>query len=117
MQLYDLEYLYNMLYRKSVKFIRSDIATWFDIVALSYFVMAAGSFHVSGLILNLGKYTLVEQELFRVMLFTNFGLRTTQQSRGRIYIGAKDKAKLKTLILPYLHSSRHYLFTKRNSSL
>lgn len=74
--------------------------------------MAAGSFHISGLVLNLGKYTLDEQELFRNMLFTNFGLNSKLQTRGRVYIGAKDKAKLKALILPYLHSSRLYLFSK-----
>ena len=40
------------------------------------------------------------------MLLLNLGLATTVQSRGRIYVGAKDKARLRALILPYLHSSR-----------
>lgn len=74
--------------------------------------MAAGSPHVSGLVLNLGKFTPREIALFREMLLVNFGFNTALQSRGRLYIGAKDKASLRTLILPYLHSSRFSLFDR-----
>lgn len=72
----------------------------------------AGTPHVSGLVLNLGKYFPEEQELFRQMLLAKFGIETTQQSRGRIYVKAKDKAKLLALVKPYLHSSRLSLFDK-----
>lgn len=112
MQLVGLDDLYNLLYSKGVKIIPTDIADWFDVVALSYFVMAAASPHVSGLVLNMGKFTFTERNLFRLMLFNNFGLITTIQSRGRVYIKAKDKVILRALVLPYLHSSRLKLFDK-----
>ena len=85
-------------------------------VTLAYFVMSAGSQHRNGLVLSLGKYTSSEQDIFRAMLLLNFGLATTVQSRGRIYVGAKDKARLRALILPYLHSSRLSLFDKPSPS-
>ena len=78
--------------------------------------MAAGTWHASGLVLNLGSYTQVERDIFQAMLLSNFGIATTQQSRGRLYVKAKDKAKLLGMIKPYLHSSRLSLFTKSPKS-
>lgn len=117
-QHYDLALLYSRVYipgtknTMAAKFIPTDIASWFNVITLSYFVMAAGSWHASGLVLNLGNYTPAERDIFQAMLLSNFGLNTTQQSRGRIYVKAKDKAKLLAMIKPYIHSSRLSLFNK-----
>lgn len=116
MQLYDLEPIFDLIYLNSFKTILLNVGTFFDVVALSYFVMSAGSYHLSGLVLNLGKYTLAEQTLFRNMLLNSFGIETTLQSRGRVYVNSKNKVKLYILIHPYLHSSRQYLFTKATPS-
>jgi hypothetical protein len=116
MQLDALMDLYTLLYSNRVKIIPTTICSLFTEVTLSFFVMAAGTPHISGLVLNLGKYTAQERQLFRDMLMSNFGLATTEQSRGRVYIKAKDKAKLLAIIKPHLHSSRLTLFDKPKSS-
>lgn len=103
--------LYKLLYDDGCKAMPNDLS-WFNVVTLSYFVMAAGTPHVSGLVLNLGKYFPEERKLFRDMLLTKFDIATTEQSRGRVYVKAKDKAKLLALVKPYLHSSRLSLFDK-----
>lgn len=119
-QHYDLGVLYSRIYKPGTdkylayKFIPTDIASWFDVITLAYFVMAAGTWHASGLVLNLGSYTQVERDIFQAMLLSNFGIATTQQSR--LYVKAKDKAKLLGMIKPYLHSSRLSLFTKSPKS-
>ena len=45
MQLLSLELLYKQLYHGNKKIIPINIMEWFDVVALSYFIMAAGSPH------------------------------------------------------------------------
>lgn len=62
MQLWDLHLLRNRLDSGSILIIRKDIAAWFNVVTLAYFVMSAGSQHRNGLVLSLGKYTSSEQD-------------------------------------------------------
>lgn len=103
------------MYLDYVKTIPSDIAENFNVVALSYFVMSAGSLHASGLIINMGNYGPEGRKIMRAMLVSNFGIDSTLHSRGRVYINAKNKVKLHSIISPYLHSSRLYLFNKTSS--
>lgn len=71
MQLWDLHLLRNLLYSGSTLIIPKDIAAWFNVVTLAYFVMSAGSQHRKGLVLSLGKYTSSEHTCYAA---TEFGL-------------------------------------------
>ena len=94
-----------------------DIYNILTPVALAIWIAGDGSSHPSGLILCTHSFTI--QDVVRLMnvLLIKYDIESTLRfERGlpTIYIKASSMARLRTLVLPYLHPSIHYkLFNKK----
>lgn len=78
--------------------------------------MDDGAFGKSGLILHTNGYTFSDVYKLAGMLHYLFGLNVTVRSVDNhhiIYIRKESVELFKSLVLPYMHPSMHYKFSKK----
>jgi hypothetical protein len=115
MSLSCFDELYELFYLKDIKRIPPNISELLTPISLAFWIAEDGGKHRNALMLNTNSYTKEEVNLLSSVLNQNFGFSSVvykKLSKGKtyyiIYIPVKDMANLRTLVLPYLHSSMHY---------
>lgn len=109
----SFNWIYKLFYKKGVKYISPSISNYITPFTLAVWIMDDGTWTGYGLRIATNSFTLDEVILLNSILKNKFDLNTTIQpiyikNKYSIYIKKDSINKLKSLILPYLHTSMYY---------
>jgi len=114
--------LYHLFYVKDKKVIPENIYELLTPVALAHLIMGDGSAIGSGLRLGTDSFTIKECVLLINVLIIKFNLNCSLhllENKPRIYISAKSKNNLVSIVKPHMTSSMYFKLGKivSNSNL
>lgn len=109
----SFNWIHKMFYKKGIKYINVDLVKYITPLALAIWISDEGGWAKPGVKIATNCFKLKEVEFLVEVLQSKFGLDCTIQilkpsSNCTIYIKKSSVAKLRVLVLPYLHTSMHY---------
>lgn len=114
-QLDCLMEIYNLFYIKNknliIKTIKPELALYMDYIILAHWIMGDGSNRKGGLVLCTDNFSIQEITILVNILILTFDISPTIQKdkdKFRIFIGKKDKIKIKPHVLPFFVD--HFLY-------
>jgi hypothetical protein len=100
-----------LFYINGVKIVPKDIYNLLTPIALAHWIMGDGGFRKHGLILSTNSFSIQETVCLINVLIIRYNLDCTlrlEYNKSLIYIRSSSLSLLKSIVLPYMHSSMYY---------